>query len=130
MNADTHGFPKLVRCLFSMRNRVATVKRFLLAVAACSGPFSIVESAFAQTWTLTTAPITNWSSVASSADGSKLVAVAGGVSGTGGIYVSTNSGADWMATGAPVRGWNSVACSADGSKLLAAAFGGPLYPSP
>jgi hypothetical protein len=62
--------------------------------------------ALAQTWIQTSAPAdTNWISIASSADGSKLVAVANGgiynivgiLYGTlpGPIYTSTNSGLTW-----------------------------------
>jgi hypothetical protein len=57
-----------------------------------------------------------WYSVASSADGSKSVA-----SGSGGIYVSTNSGSTWVQTGASGEYWPSVASSTDGNKLVAAA---------
>ena len=85
-------------------------------------------------------PNENWDSVASSADGSVLVAVANEVndaSPAGLIIVSTNSGATWsIATGAPTNGWwETVACSADGSKMIAAGGGGgryifPIYTSP
>lgn len=71
----------------------------------------------AQTWILTSAPLTNWSCVASSSDGGRLVA---GVKG-GPIYASTNSGLTWAQTSAPSNSWTSIACSADGSKLFAAA---------
>jgi len=73
----------------------------------------------AQTWTQTGAPSNFWASVASSADGTKLVAAVGGGA-LGGIYVTTNSGITWMLTSAPVLNWASVACSADGSKFVAA----------
>src|ERR1017187_6167839 len=76
--------------------------------------------AFAQTWTQTSAPETNWTAVASSADGTKLVATAG----NSGIWVSTNSGATWTQTSAPQSGWFRVASSADGARL--AAVGKPL----
>jgi hypothetical protein len=73
----------------------------------------------AQIWTQTSAPITNWSSVASSADGSKLVAaVSGGL-----IYASTNGGAIWQPTSAPTGSWQSLCSSADGSILAATAIG-------
>ena len=87
-------------------------------------------------------PNENWDSVASSADGSVLVAVANknpvGFTGPGGpIIISTNSGATWaIATGAPTNGlWETVACSADGSEMIAAGGGGgsflfPIYTSP
>jgi photosystem II stability/assembly factor-like uncharacterized protein len=87
------------------------------------------------TWTTPEAPadfwLTNfWSSVASSADGTKLVAAAEATKGTdtflpGPIYTSTNSGVSWMLSGAPSNVWYSVASSADGSKLVAAAYAGP-----
>ncbi len=87
-----------------------------------------------QFWQQTTAPITSWSSIASSADGSKLVAAVKG----GPIYTSTNSGATWIATSAPNTNWSAVASSADGTKLIAAVAvfwgnqyesGGPIYVS-
>jgi hypothetical protein len=84
-------------------------------------------------------PNENWDSVASSADGSVLVAVANmanGASPAGPIIISTNSGTAWsIATGAPTNGfWETVACSADGSKMIAAGGGGdsiigPIYTS-
>ena len=75
------------------------------------------------TMTLTMAPTNDSTSVASSADGTKLIA-AGGLFPQGGfIYTSTNSGLSWALTGAPTNQfWASVACSADGSKLVAAAW--------
>ncbi|HUD47347.1 MAG TPA: 6-bladed beta-propeller [Candidatus Baltobacteraceae bacterium] len=84
-------------------------------------------------------PFENWDSVASSADGSVLVAVANEfnyASPIGPILISTNSGASWsIATGAPTNGlWETVACSADGSKMIAAGGGAdsaifPIYTS-
>src|SRR5439155_25629546 len=71
------------------------------------------------TWTQTSAPSNYWSSVASSADATKLVAVSIGNSGS--IYTSPGSGATWRQTSAPSNWWLSVASSADGSKLVAAA---------
>jgi photosystem II stability/assembly factor-like uncharacterized protein len=65
----------------------------------------------------------NWHAVASSADGSKLVAV---VPYRGQIWTSTDSGATWSAHES-ARDWRSVASSADGSKLVAAVWHGQLY---
>jgi hypothetical protein len=108
------------------------IKILLLIAATCCGS----NSAFAQTWTQTSAPTTNWTAVACSADGTKLVAVGNGGVGPGyiiapgPIYLSTNSGADWMqATNAPALAWQSVASSADGNKLTAAADGDGIYRS-
>lgn len=75
------------------------------------------SSAFAENWTLTSAPITNWASVASSADGRRLVAAAS----VGLIYISTNAGSNWTPTSAPSTNWTAVASSSDGSRLAAAA---------
>lgn len=72
------------------------------------------SSGFGQTWTQTGAPLTNWSAVACSADGSNVFASADG------IYVSTNNGASWTRTGAESAKWVSVACAGDGSKVVAA----------
>ena len=66
--------------------------------------------------------------MASSADGSKLVAAAY----YGQLYTSTDSGVSWKARDS-VRLWSVVASSADGSKLVAAVSsltsGGQLYTS-
>ena len=61
-------------------------------------------------------------SVASSADGRKLVAVAR----HGQIYTSTDSGVTWTWSESG-RVWNSVASSADGCKLAAAASSDTIY---
>ena len=55
-----------------------------------------------------------WSAVASSADGTKLVATVKG----GQIYTSADSGVTWTARGITAN-WSSVASSADGTKLVA-----------
>ena len=77
---------------------------------------------FGTTWASASAPSNHWSAVASSADGSKLLALAF----NGPIYVSTNSGKSW-ATNAVVDYWRSVACSADGTKAVAVAEPGSVY---
>lgn len=71
------------------------------------------------TWTQTGATNEIWNSVASSADGTKLAAVAG----FDGIYMSTNSGDTWFLTSLPAHFsfWSSVALSADGTRVVAAA---------
>ena len=86
-----------------------------ILVAALGGLSAAVSQLPAQSWTQTSAPSTNWSCVASSADGSKLVAAVNG----GLIYTSTNSGATWAATSAPTTNWSGIASSADGAKLVA-----------
>jgi photosystem II stability/assembly factor-like uncharacterized protein len=66
----------------------------------------------------------DWKSVASSADGTKLVAVVDG----GQIYTSNDSGVTWTPR-AENRSWQSVASSADGSKLVAVENGDLIYTS-
>jgi hypothetical protein len=58
-----------------------------------------------------------WTGIASSADGSKLAAVAE----IGQIYTSVNFGTNWTPQGA-VGNWGAVVSSADGNDLVAAAF--------
>ncbi len=67
----------------------------------------------------------NWGAIASSADGSKLVA-AGWLGGR--IYTSTDSGQTWTARESN-RNWFAVASSSDGTKLVAAEYNGQLYTS-
>ena len=73
------------------------------------------------------ATLTNWSSVASSADGSGLVAAVN----PGGIYTSRDYGTNWTLrpTAGTSRAWFGVASSADGSKLVAVERGGSVYTS-
>src|SRR4051812_19090993 len=90
----------------------------ILAVASCS-------RGAAQTWTQSTVPSNRWESVASSADGVRLV-----VCSSLKIYTSTNSGASWISNTVEGLQWESVASSADGKKLVAVAWkSGPIYTS-
>lgn len=74
-----------------------------------------ISSDFGTNWSATTAP-TNvlWTSIASSADGSHLVAAA-----TSSIYTSPDSGMSWDLSSSLSNGWVSVASSADGTHLIA-----------
>ncbi len=56
-----------------------------------------------------------FSGIASSANGSKLVAIL-----NGGISISPDSGATWTLTSAPLTSWGFVTSSEDGSRLVAA----------
>jgi hypothetical protein len=72
------------------------------------------------TWTARTGSLGNlaWSSVASSADGTKLVAAVYGTSSSSGVYTSANSGVNW-ALQDPASYCTAVASSANGTKLVA-----------
>ena len=100
-------------------------------LAAIMGRSIYVSADSGVTWTITSAPATNWGSIASSADGSRLVVVAErldtfgpfppAISGV--IYSSTDSGATWIHNNVAVQNWSWVASSADGCKLVAADYG-------
>ena len=89
-------------------------------------------------WTSNNVPTGFWSAVASSADGTRLVAVMA-TSTAGGsyylrIYASSDSGNSWSLTPAPSLTWTSIASSADGTRLAAVAThtaytSGALYTS-
>jgi hypothetical protein len=72
------------------------------------------------------APTNGWTSVASSADGTRLVAAA---SFANSIYISSNSGLDWVQSSAPSLPGPLVACSASGTELVLASQSGPIYVS-
>jgi hypothetical protein len=110
------------------------MKQFLAAFIIAEFLLAGLHSACAQTWATANAPVTNWQAVASSADGSKVVAVVytDGNGGGGPVYVSSDAGTNWTQTTAPLAEWDAAASSADGTKLIAAAgFNnpGPVYTS-
>ena len=75
-------------------------------------------------WVESSAPLSFWSAIASSADGSKLVAC----SSVDGLYASSDSGATWRrSSAAPNAAWNSLAGSADGLRWIAGADSSPIY---
>jgi large repetitive protein len=65
-----------------------------------------------------------WTSVALSANGSRIVASVYG----GNIYTSADRGTNWTAVATP-RLWNNVVASLDGSRILATEFGGSIWQS-
>lgn len=68
----------------------------------------------------------NWTDIASSDDGVKLVAVHS----SGYIYTSSDSGVTWTErTNSGYRVWSSVASSSDGVKLVATRLNGYIYTS-
>ncbi|MFN0130407.1 MAG: putative Ig domain-containing protein [Verrucomicrobiales bacterium] len=69
----------------------------------------------------------SWSAIASSADGTRLLAAIGGSQGFGTLYVSADSGQTWTARGTS-RAWYAATMSADG-ETMAAAGEGQIYVS-
>jgi hypothetical protein len=92
----------------------------LAAAVDLGGVYTSKDSG--KTWVLNNLPSLAWYSIASSADGNKLVAVAGGSTTTGPVYTSTDSGNTWISNSMPARRWVSVASSGDGTKLVAGTY--------
>ena len=104
-----------------------TNNSILMAAAFLRAVFTAADSAFAETWTFSSPTPYGSYSMASSVDGSKVVA--GQIYG-GPIYTSTNSGETWTLTGVPsIYGWLAVASSADGTILTAVGEYAPVYTS-
>src|ERR1035438_9195595 len=94
--------------------------------ASIAGPI-FTSTNYGVNWTqATNAPLARWYSVASSADGNKLMACAYFL---GNVYLSSDAGVTWTKTGLPTNNWNSVAESADGTKMVALANSGSAVPS-
>jgi len=93
----------------------------LLALALGNPP-----SLTAQVWSVTSAPTNSWSSVAASADGSRVIAAVGHQWTGPYVFTSTNAGTVWVPAALPSDNdlnWSSVASSADGTVLVAAMYG-------
>jgi photosystem II stability/assembly factor-like uncharacterized protein len=81
---------------------------------------------FGNTWTTNNVPSQGeyWDGVATSADGTKLIAVS---EGTCNIFTSTNSGLTWVSNSLPSQIWVAAASSADGAKLAAVNASGSIW---
>ncbi len=91
-------------------------KTLLLALGLFSILLTRPARAATVSWIATSAPATNWASVACSADGSKIVA-----GHDAGIYISADFGSNWAPAMTPPLRFPAVACSADGTKMVAGA---------
>lgn len=99
------------------------MKPILANAIAFLGLLMATSSALAQTWTQTSAPSNDWHCVASSADGTILIAGEDSYwdaqPSPGQIYLSADSGTTWTPADIPSNYWQTVASSADGTKLFA-----------
>ena len=67
-----------------------------------------------------------WIGIASSVDGTRLIAAANG----GFVYLSIDSGVSWTAQPAlGARNWQDVACDSTCTTMMAAEYGGNIYVS-
>ncbi len=99
-------------------HKVVNLRCLSLSLASL---LTAIPAAFPQNWIPSDAPTSAWSSLASSSNGTILVAAANADSfgDSGRIYVSTNSGTNWTMTPAPAATWRAVSASSDGSRLAA-----------
>ena len=98
-----------------------------MAVAVCSTSLRGQEFVWTQS---ILAPSTAWRSVASSSDGTILVAGFGASGWGSGVSASTNSGLTWEIASTPTNGsWFFVASSSDGLKMVAVAYHGGIFAS-
>jgi hypothetical protein len=97
--------------------------KLVAAAGADNGGPIFASTNAGASWTQgSNAPMANWNSVASSADGNTMLACADyTIRNVYPVYLSTNAGASWASTSLPARDWNSVAESADGTKMVALA---------
>jgi len=142
-----------IACSADGTKAVAAVKSGSIYVSSNSGgTWSLVSAASSGSWTavayavggslyaaakgstvyssamgnnVTVAASLNLTGLVASSDGTKLVACAN----PGGIYTSTNSGANWAATAAPSANWSCLAASADCTRIVAGISNGVIYAS-
>ena len=103
---------------------------FLVLPIALIGLFSPVNPLCAQTWVLSTnAPVEYWDSVASSADGTRIVAASYWTLSNryGHVAISADAGVTWTTRLIYATAWAHVASSADGMKLAVAADKGFVF---
>lgn len=87
------------------------------------------------TWATNSSPFpAEFNTIASSADGQKLIVAAGGLGNTpsGPVFTTADFGSSWTSNSLPLYHWQSVASSADGKTPLAAVGGqsaGPIFVS-
>jgi len=121
--------PEFLNCVTMSADGI----RMAAVFNAAAGGDIMVSTNMGNSWAYTTAPIRPWGSVASSSDGTKLVATAGRV------YLSDDSGDTWLeATNLENQITNSSAfaissaMSSDGSRVILAYngyFAGPIFQS-
>ncbi len=79
---------------------------------------------FGTTWYQSDVGAFNWTSIASSSDGTRMVAAAY----NSGLYTSVDSGRSWSSGGSAIA-WTGVASSSDGTRLAGVASANAIYTS-
>ncbi len=112
-----------------MKSNSFKFPRFLaafIAFAMTLAMISIAQPAAANSWTNLGGGTKQWTDIATSSDGKKVVAVSRG----GNISISSNSGATWVVnTAAGIKLWSGVAMTPNGTTIAATAdnAGGGLW---
>ena len=93
-------------------------------VAAQYPGFIYTSTNYGSIWTQQSSAGSNyWWCIASSMDGTRLIAGQGGAAGlgyaAGDVYTSTNGGMNWTDAGLGINWWQIIAISSDGSDLIA-----------
>jgi hypothetical protein len=105
--------------------------RKLVVMSTDGSGYVYTSSDTGLTWQTNNGPSGSWISVASSADGARLVAAQGGCFNPGGaacggpVYTSTDGGVTWTSNNVPAA--FAVASSADGGQLVAVVSGGGIW---
>lgn len=112
---------KITAGLFAGRGRLTAFSfrgTTAVGLATASGRFNTLNA-----WTQRAAS-RGWRDIASSSDGSKLVAAAA----FGNLYTSTDYGVNWTSRATALK-WEGVASSSDGTKLVAVVENGFIFTS-
>jgi hypothetical protein len=99
--------------------------RLAATYGGSGGDGIFLSTSSGQTWVSSGASTANpYSAIASSADGTRLVATTAG----NGIFTSTNSGSTWVNNSIPANeNWTGVASSSSGANLVAVANSAGIY---
>ena len=126
-NANANGSDSFT--FLTVAGGVATTNTFSITINAINdAPVAVIPAvetlAGIEWYSKTNSGSRAWQAIASSADGTSLVAVVDG----GFIYRSGDSGASWSAQ-EQARNWQGIASSSDGTKLVAVVDAGQIYTS-
>jgi len=103
------------------------VRRWEPVACGGQGGALYVSYNFGTNWAMVNSGVTaQWTAVASSADGSRLMAV----DSTGDVYISTDSGVTWaQRLGLPAASWTAWPARPTAAKLVLVANGNQIYTS-
>ncbi len=123
-----------IQTLFTVRLRTMTLVAAIISVLMSLFVVFSANAAEGYFWRqFDNTPEVQWASVATTPDGSQVVAVqrytAGNANQPGQMWRSTDGGATWTTLTVPVSNWRTVDISTDGTKIVAAGCSTPLYVS-